>query len=309
MKYDANGALLESAIDGLPEPIRGKVRDIYVFDDCLMLVASDRLSAFDVVMPNGIPDKGKVLTFLSKFWFEKFDWIANHLISMDISEYPEVTHPYAQDLEGRSMLVRKLEPLPVEAVARGYLIGSGWKDYQRTGSVCGISLRDGHSLAGKLDDPLYTPAYKAPKGEHDENITYARTIELIGAEAAATVRELTLKLYSEAAAFAHTKGIIIADTKFEFGRAGEEIVLIDEALTPDSSRFWPIEAYEVGTSPPSFDKQFVRDWLETQDWGKTPPAPNLPDEVVEKTREKYLAAYEALTGSPLPVSPVLLETR
>ena len=220
MKYDANGALLESAIDGLPEPIRGKVRDIYVFDDCLMLVASDRLSAFDVVMPNGIPDKGKVLTFLSKFWFEKFDWIANHLISMDISDYPEVTHPYAQDLEGRSMLVRKLEPLPVEAVARGYLIGSGWKDYQRTGSVCGISLRDGHSLAGKLDDPLYTPAYKAPKGEHDENITYARTIELIGAEAAATVRELTLKLYSEAAAFAHTKGIIIADNKFEFGRAG-----------------------------------------------------------------------------------------
>ena len=309
MKYDANGALLETSIDGLPEPIRGKVRDIYVFDDSLMLVASDRLSAFDVVMPNGIPDKGKVLTYLSKFWCEKFDWIENHLISMDVADYPAVTHPYAQDLEGRSMLVRKLDAMPVEAVARGYLIGSGWKDYQRTGSVCGISLPPGQSLAGKLDDPLYTPAYKAPKGEHDENITYAQTIDLIGAEAAATLRDLTLRLYSEAAAFAHTKGIIIADTKFEFGLAGEEIVLIDEVLTPDSSRFWPIEEYEVGTSPPSFDKQFVRDWLETQEWGKTPPAPNLPDAVVEKTREKYLAAYEALTGLPLPASSELLETQ
>ncbi len=309
MKYDANGALLETSIDGLPEPIRGKVRDIYVFDDSLMLVASDRLSAFDVVMPNGIPDKGKVLTYLSKFWCEKFDWIENHLISMDVSDYPAVTHPYAQDLEGRSMLVRKLDAMPVEAVARGYLIGSGWKDYQRTGSVCGISLPPGQSLAGKLDDPLYTPAYKAPQGEHDENITYAQTIDLIGAEAAATLRDLTLRLYSEAAAFAHTKGIIIADTKFEFGLAGEEIVLIDEVLTPDSSRFWPIEEYEVGTSPPSFDKQFVRDWLETQEWGKTPPAPNLPDAVVEKTREKYLAAYEALTGLPLPASSELLETQ
>lgn len=308
MKYDANGALLETSIDGLPEPIRGKVRDIYVFDDTLMLVASDRLSAFDVVMPNGIPDKGRVLTYLSKFWCEKFDWIENHLISMDVADYPAVTHPYAQDLEGRSMLVRKLDAMPVEAVARGYLIGSGWKDYQRTGSVCGISLPPGQSLAGKLDDPLYTPAYKAPKGEHDENITYAQTIDLVGAEAAATLRDLTLRLYSEAAAFAHTKGIIIADTKFEFGLAGEEIVLIDEVLTPDSSRFWPIEEYEVGTSPPSFDKQFVRDWLETQEWGKTPPAPNLPDAVVEKTREKYLAAYEALTGLPLPASSVLLET-
>ncbi|MFM1551083.1 MAG: phosphoribosylaminoimidazolesuccinocarboxamide synthase [Lentisphaeria bacterium] len=309
MKYDANGALLETSIDGLPEPIRGKVRDIYVFDDSLMLVASDRLSAFDVVMPNGIPDKGRVLTYLSKFWCEKFDWIENHLISMDVADYPAVTHPYAQDLEGRSMLVRKLDAMPVEAVARGYLIGSGWKDYQRTGSVCGISLPPGQSLAGKLDDPLYTPAYKAPKGEHDENITYAQTIDLVGAEAAATLRDLTLRLYSEAAAFAHTKGIIIADTKFEFGLAGEEIVLIDEVLTPDSSRFWPIEEYEVGTSPPSFDKQFVRDWLETQEWGKTPPAPNLPDAVVEKTREKYLAAYEALTGLPLPASSVLLETQ
>lgn len=308
MKYDANGALLETSIDGLPEPIRGKVRDIYVFDDTLMLVASDRLSAFDVVMPNGIPDKGRVLTYLSKFWCEKFDWIENHLISMDVADYPAVTHPYAQDLEGRSMLVRKLDAMPVEAVARGYLIGSGWKDYQRTGSVCGISLPPGQSLAGKLDDPLYTPAYKAPQGEHDENITYAQTIDLVGAEAAATLRDLTLRLYSEAAAFAHTKGIIIADTKFEFGLAGEEIVLIDEVLTPDSSRFWPIEEYEVGTSPPSFDKQFVRDWLETQEWGKTPPAPNLPDAVVEKTREKYLAAYEALTGLPLPASSVLLET-
>ena len=309
MKYDANGALLETSIDGLPEPIRGKVRDIYVFDDSLMLVASDRLSAFDVVMPNGIPDKGRVLTYLSKFWCEKFDWIENHLISMDVADYPAVTHPYAQDLEGRSMLVRKLDAMPVEAVARGYLIGSGWKDYQRTGSVCGISLPPGQSLAGKLDDPLYTPAYKAPQGEHDENITYAQTIDLVGAEAAATLRDLTLRLYSEAAAFAHTKGIIIADTKFEFGLAGEEIVLIDEVLTPDSSRFWPIEEYEVGTSPPSFDKQFVRDWLETQEWGKTPPAPNLPDAVVEKTREKYLAAYEALTGLPLPASSVLLETQ
>lgn len=300
MNYDRNGALIESAIAGLPEPNRGKVRDIYEFEDTLLLVASDRLSAFDVVMPNGIPDKGKVLNCMSKFWFDLFDFMPNHYITMDPAEYPEVTHPYADDLRDRSMLVKKLDPLPVEAVARGYLIGSGWKDYQRSGSVCGISLKAGYAMASQLEDALFTPAYKAPKGEHDENITFAKTIELVGADTAATVRDYTLKLYTAAAKFAREKGIIIADTKFEFGRDGENIILIDEVLTPDSSRFWPVSQYEVGSSPPSFDKQFVRDWLETANWDKSPPAPELPDEVVEKTREKYLTAYESLTGSALP---------
>ena len=239
MNYDANGALLSTEIPELGEPIRGKVRDIFDLGDSLLLVASDRLSAFDVVMPNGIPNKGAVLTSMSKFWFELFDWMTNHLISMDVNEYPEALKPYASHLDKRSMLVKKCKPLPVECVARGYLIGSGWKDYQATGSVCGLDLREGYVLADQLDKPLFTPAYKAPKGEHDENISFERAVELVGQDTAQFVKDKTLELYSKGAEYALTKGIIIADTKFEFGESDGEIILIDEVLTCDSSRFWP----------------------------------------------------------------------
>lgn len=294
MQYDRNGALLQTEIEGLPAPTRGKVRDIYDLGDSLLLVASDRISAFDVIMPNGIPDKGKVLTGLSMFWFSRFDWMANHLISADVAEYPAVLQPYAKDLAGRSMLVKKAQPLPVECVARGYLIGSGWKDYQSTGGVCGIALREGYQIASKLDTPIFTPAHKAEIGEHDENISYAQVETAVGAETAAYLREQTLRLYSEAADFARTRGIIIADTKFEFGRFDGEIILIDEVLTADSSRFWPADGWQEGKNPPSLDKQFVRDYLETLDWGKVAPGPDLPDEIVEKTREKYLQALEQI---------------
>ncbi len=299
MKYDQHGALIRSEIAGLPEPRRGKVRDIYELDDTLLLVATDRISAFDCVMPNGIPDKGKVLTALSRFWFEMLDWMPNHLISMDPEAYPETLAPYRDDLRGRSMLVRRTEPLPVECVCRGYLIGSGWKDYQRTGSVCGIPLAAGYKLAGKIEPPIFTPAYKAQQGEHDENITYDRVVELVGADTAVTLRDNTLKLYSAGADYARSKGIIIADTKFEFGVRDDEIILIDEVLTPDSSRFWPADDYRTGISPPSLDKQFVRDYLETQDWDKSPPAPELPEEIVVNTRKKYIEAYERLSGKSL----------
>lgn len=299
MQYDQNGALIKTVIDGLPEPKSGKVRDIFDLGDSLLMVASDRLSAFDVVMPNGIPDKGKVLTSISAFWFSHFDSTPNHLITADVDEYPEQLAPYRDDLRHRSMLVRKAQPLPVECVARGYLIGSGWKDYQRTGSVCGIELRAGYQLASQLESPVFTPAYKAEKGEHDENITYAKVVELVGADTAAALRQKTLDLYQQGAEYARSRGIIIADTKFEFGLLDGDIILIDEVLTPDSSRFWPADQYEVGTSPPSLDKQFVRDYLETLDWGKTAPGPELPAEVVNRTRDKYLQAYEKLTGSPL----------
>ena len=299
MNYDRNGALLESHIPELDPPKRGKVRDIYDLGDSLLLVASDRLSAFDVVMPNGIPDKGRVLTGLSSFWFSLLDWMPNHVISADADAFPEVLQPYADDLRGRAMLVKKAHPLPVECVARGYLIGSGWKDYQRTGMICGIPLKAGYSMASRLETPLFTPASKAELGEHDENISYAQAIESIGPDSAAFLRDSTLKLYSTAADFARDKGIIIADTKFEFGRAGDEIILIDEVLTPDSSRFWPADKWVVGENPPSLDKQFVRDYLESISFNKTPPGPDLPDEVVGKTREKYLLAYEQLTGDQL----------
>ncbi len=299
MQYDDNGALLKSTIPELPPPKRGKVRDIYEVDDCLLLVATDRISAFDSVMPNGIPDKGKILTSISKFWFEVMEWMPNHMITADVSEYPESLAAYHSDLKDRSMLVRKANPLPVECVSRGYLIGSGWKDYQATGSICGIDLRPGYRLAEKLDTPLFTPAYKAPQGEHDENISYAKVMDLIGADAAAFLKEQTEKLYIEAAEFALKKGIIIADTKFEFGVFNDEIILIDEVLTPDSSRFWPAADYVAGKNPPSLDKQFVRDYLESVSWDKSPPAPELPNDVVEKTREKYLQAFYELTGNYL----------
>lgn len=294
MQYDRNGALLQTQIDGLAPPKQGKVRDIYDLGDSLLLVASDRLSAFDVVMPNGIPDKGKVLTGLSLFWFERFDWMTNHLISADVAEYPAILQPYAADLAGRSMIVKKAQPLPVECVARGYLIGSGWKDYQATGSVCGIPLRAGYQIASQLDAPIFTPAHKAELGEHDENISYDQVVATVGAETAEFLRERTLRIYGEAAAFARERGIIIADTKFEFGLFEGEIILIDEVLTADSSRFWPADGWREGQNPPSLDKQFVRDYLETLAWGKVAPGPDLPDEIVARTREKYLQALEQI---------------
>lgn len=298
MTYDKNHALIESSIPGLPPPRRGKVRDIYDLGDTLLLVASDRISAFDCVMPNGIPDKGKVLTAISRFWFEKFSWMPHHVISMNPEEYPEAAKRCADDLAGRSMLVKKARNLPVECIARGYLVGSGWKEYQSNGMVCGIALRPGYVQADKLDEPLFTPSYKAEQGEHDENITYAQVVDMTDETTAAALREYTLRLYSEARDYAATRGIIIADTKFEFGYdADGTMILIDEVLTPDSSRFWPAESYETGRNPPSLDKQFVRDYLEEIAFDKSPPAPELPDEVVRKTREKYLAALEQLTGT------------
>jgi len=295
MKFDRNHALLQSEIPGLPEPRRGKVRDIYDLGDRLLLVATDRISAFDCVMPNGIPDKGKILTALTRFWFEFLDWMPSHLISADVATFPEPARAVADVLSGRAMLVKKADVVPVECVARGYLVGSGWSEYQRSGMVCGIPLRPGYVQAEKLDAPLFTPAYKAEQGEHDENIDFARVVDMTGAETAARLRDLTLRLYGSAADYAATRGVIIADTKFEFGFDGSgDLILVDEVLTPDSSRFWPAEHYRTGANPPSLDKQFVRDYLESIAFNKTPPAPELPDDVVAKTRTKYLDALRAL---------------
>lgn len=299
MKYDAAGALLETTIPGAPQPIRGKVRDIYDLGDTLIFIATDRISAFDCILPNGIPHKGKVLTSISRFWFEKFDWMPNHIISCDPSDFPAPFNNYVKDLEGRSMYVRKAEMLPVECIARGYIVGSGWKDYQRSGSVCGIELRVGYQQAEKLDVTLYTPSSKAEVGEHDENITFAKSAELVGQEMAQRLSDVTLKIYNEGAAYAKERGIILADTKFEFGMIDGELILGDEVLTPDSSRFWPADEYQVGSNPPSLDKQFVRDYLESLDWDKTNPAPALTAEVIDKTVEKYLDAYKRVTGADL----------
>ncbi len=298
MKYDKNGALLESAVEGVKLINRGKVRDIYDLGDSLLFVASDRISAFDVIMPNGIPKKGKLLTQVSLFWFEFMDWIPNHLITADMSSRPELKD-CVDDLQGRAMIVKKAKPLPVECIVRGYLIGSGWKDYQKTGMVSGIKLRDGYRQAEKLDQALFTPSTKAEQGDHDEAISYEQVVELIGQEKAEKVRDLSLKIYNTAADYAREKGIILADTKFEFGELDGEIILIDEVLTPDSSRFWPADQYEVGCSPPSLDKQYLRDYLETLDWNKQAHGPNLPEEVVMKTTEKYLDAYRQLAGKEL----------
>ena len=299
MNYDENGALLSTQIDGLDAPRSGKVRDMYDLGDQLLLVATDRISAFDVILPNGIPDKGKVLTSISKFWFDMIDWMPNHLISSDVKDYPDILQPYAKHLEKRSMLVKKTQPLPVECVARGYIIGSGWKDYQSTGAICGINLREGYQLADKLDETIFTPAHKAEVGEHDENISFDKVVDILDQDMADFLKEKTLKLYNCAADFAKTKGIIIADTKFEFGQIDGETILIDEVLTCDSSRFWPAESYVPGQNPPSLDKQYVRDYLETLDWGKTAPGPQLPEEVVMKTKEIYLKAYKQLTEQDL----------
>jgi phosphoribosylaminoimidazole-succinocarboxamide synthase len=298
MNYDANGALLTSEIPGLPMINRGKVRDIYDLGDSLLFVASDRLSAFDVVMPEGIPGKGKVLTGISLFWFELMGWLPNHLITADISSRPELKN-YVSDLQGRSMIVKKAKTLPVECIVRGYLVGSGWKDYCKTGVVSGHKLRSGYVQADKLDQPLFTPSTKAELGEHDEAISFDEVVKLIGPDYAARIRDLSLKVYQTAADYALTKGIIVADTKFEFGIYNGEVILIDEVLTPDSSRFWPADQYRPGCSPPSLDKQFVRDYLETLDWNKTAPGPRLPQEIIEKTAAKYREACKVLTGGDI----------
>ena len=298
MRYDANGALLETQIPGLKPVHRGKVRDIYDMGDSLLFVATDRISAFDCVMPNGIPDKGKVLTQMSLFWFELLSWMPNHLLCWDAAQFPASLKAVAGDLAGRSLIVKKARMIPLECIVRGYLIGSGWKDYRKNGRVCGIPLPAGYQQAQKLEEPLFTPSTKADSG-HDENISFETAVELVGREKAEKVRKCTLRIYKEAAAHAEKCGIILADTKFEFGDFNGEVILIDEVLTPDSSRFWPKSDYRVGCSPPSLDKQFVRDYLESLDWDKTPPAPALPEEIVMKTREKYVEALKALSGKTL----------
>ena len=292
-------ALLQSDIQSLPFLHRGKVRDIYaVGDDKLLIVQTDRLSAFDVVLPDPIPGKGEVLTTVSNFWFNKLAHIIpNHLTGI-APESVVKTDAEREQVRGRAFVVKKLRPLPIEAIVRGYLVGSGWKDYQNTGKVCGILLPKGLREAEKLPMPLFTPSTKAAVGEHDENISMDRAVELLGEVFAMQVHHATLRLYEEASAYAATKGIIIADTKFEFGLDGAgKVYLIDEALTPDSSRFWPADQYHVGSNPPSFDKQFVRDWLETSGWNKRAPAPHIPQEVLQKTADKYREALVKLMGA------------
>jgi phosphoribosylaminoimidazole-succinocarboxamide synthase len=293
-------ALFESRIKSLPRIGKGKVRDIYaVGDDKMLIVASDRLSAFDVVLPDPIPDKGKVLNQMANFWFERLGHIVpNQLTGIDPEQVVKDEDEKLQ-VRGRSVVVKKLKPLPIEAVVRGYLIGSGWKDYQKTGAVCGIELPRGLQQAQKLPQPIFTPATKAESG-HDENISFEEVVKLIGKHLAEKVRDVSIRLYKEASEYAATKGIIIADTKFEFGLSpSNELVLIDEVLTADSSRFWPADSYKVGISPPSYDKQYVRDYLETLTWDKTPPAPKLPPDVISRTAQKYREALERLTGRRL----------
>ncbi len=276
---------------------RGKVRDIYDLGETLLIVTTDRISAFDVIMNEGIPDKGFVLNQISAFWFRQMeDIIPNHIISTEVKDFPEVCRKYAADLEGRSMLVKKAKPLPVECIVRGYLSGSGWKDYKATGAICGIRLPAGLVESGKLPEPIFTPSTKAELGTHDENISFEKMVELCGKETAEKVRTVTLRIYSKAREIADARGIIIADTKFEYGIYNGELIIIDECMTPDSSRFWPKESYKPGGPQPSFDKQFLRDYLETLDWNKTAPAPPLPAEIVRKTGEKYMEALVKLTG-------------
>ena len=293
--------LLQTSLSDLPLMRRGKVRDVYsINDEQILIVATDRISAFDCVLPTPIERKGEVLTALSEFWFEKLGHVvANHLITSDIDQMPEAIRRHASILAGRSMLVRKADVYPVECVVRGYLVGSGWKDYLRTGEVCGHKLPEGLVESAELPEPLFTPSTKAEHG-HDENISEAQVRELVGEETTSLLRETSIRLYSEARAYARERGIIIADTKFEFGvdKAGS-LVLIDEVLTPDSSRFWPADQYAPGRSQPSFDKQFVRDYLETLDWDKKPPAPTIPPEVAKATTSRYLEAYRLLAGKEL----------
>jgi phosphoribosylaminoimidazole-succinocarboxamide synthase len=289
---------LLDAAEGIERVGSGKVREIYrVDDDHLLLVASDRISAFDVVMPTSIPDKGKVLTAMTAFWLDHLaGTVADHRISTDVDEYPPSLKPYADALRGRSMLCRRADVIPVECVARGYLAGSGWKEYRTDGTVCGIRLPAGLGESAQLPEPIFTPATKAEQGAHDENISFERMAAIVGDDMASRLLDVTLKLYTLAAEHARSRGIILADTKFEFGVVDGKLTLIDEVLTPDSSRFWPADDYAVGRSQASFDKQYVRDWLETQDWDKTAPGPQLPAEVVDGTRRRYVEAYERLSG-------------
>lgn len=294
-----DSTVLSVELPGVPKIKSGKVREIFDLGDRLLLVATDRISAFDVVLPNGIPRKGEVLTQLSHFWFERFaSLVPNHLLARADEPLPARLQPFADRLARRSMIVKKAQPLPIECVVRGYLAGSGWKEYQRSQTVCGIKLPPGLQESSELPEPIFTPATKAEVG-HDENISFEQAARIVGDELAARVRELSLQIYKAARDYARQRGIIIADTKFEFGLHEGELILIDEVLTPDSSRFWPADRYAPGRSQPSFDKQFVRDYLETLDWDKTPPGPTLPPEVVAKTSAKYLEAYERLTGKRL----------
>ena len=298
MKYDKNQALLECQIPELPRK-SGKVRDVFDLGDSLLMVVTDRISAFDVILPSGVPGKGKVLNLLSLFWLEFFG-VNNHLITADVEKYPAVLRPYAEHLRGRSMLVRKVKMVEVECIARGYLTGSGWKEYQKSGTVNGEKLREGYQNASKLDEVLFTPTTKAAIGDHDEAINYAQTVDLVGEKTAKLLKDTTIGLYSKAADYARPRGIIIADTKFEFGLdADGSLILADEVLTPDSSRFWPESSYAVGKNPPSLDKQYVRDWLDSINFNHQPPGPVLPDDVIARTREIYLKAYKDLTGKEL----------
>jgi phosphoribosylaminoimidazole-succinocarboxamide synthase len=303
--------VLETNLSGLTLARRGKVRDVYDLGEHLLIVATDRISAFDYILGSGIPDKGRVLTQLSAFWFDKVsDLVPHHLVSVDVGDFPEAARRHADVLAGRSMLVRKTAPLPIECVARGYLSGSGWKEYRQNRTVCGISLPPGLQESDRLERPIFTPATKAESG-HDENISETRAGEIVG-PMISTLRDLTIAIYERGVEYARTRGIIIADTKFEFGlraaggsgapSSASDLMLIDEVLTPDSSRFWPVDQYRPGTNPPSFDKQFVRDYLEQIGWNKQPPVPSLPEDVVMRTRDKYLEAYRLLTGRDLPVA-------
>lgn len=290
----------QSSIDlpGIKKLRSGKVREVFDLGDTLLFVVTDRLSAFDVILSDPIPQKGAVLNQLSAFWFKRFDKIENHFITADFDQFPKELQPFRAQLAGRSMIVKKTQPLAVECVVRGYLAGSGWKEYQESQSVCGIKLPPGLKLASQLPEPIFTPATKADEG-HDENIDMARCAQIVGDEVANRVKDLSLEIYSRGRDHAAQRGIIVADTKFEFGTIDGKLLLIDEVLTPDSSRFWPRDQYVVGKSPPSFDKQFVRDYLETLDWDKTPPPPKLPTEVIEKTSAKYIEAFAKMTGEKL----------
>ena len=294
--------LFQSDLKSLPRVAQGKVRDVYaVGDEHLLIVTTDRLSAFDVVLPDPIPGKGAVLTAVSNFWFARIaSLLPNHLADISLQEVLPDRAEYDQ-VAGRAVVVRKMKALPVEAITRGYLTGSGWKDYQQSGAICGIELPSGLKLAEQLPEPIYTPSTKAEVGDHDENISFVQSASRLGQDLATQVRDVSLMIYAQAAEYAKTRGIIIADTKFEFGLDNDgQLVLIDEVLTPDSSRFWPQASYRTGISPPSFDKQFVRDYLETLDWDKTAPGPSLPEEIINRTAEKYREALVRLTGSDLP---------
>jgi phosphoribosylaminoimidazole-succinocarboxamide synthase len=289
--------MAEETLPGLQLFNRGKVRDIYDLDDKLLLVASDRISAFDVILPTLIPDKGKILTKLSEFWFAVMqDILPHHLITTKVEEFPAACQPHKAKLEGRSMLVKKSTPAPVECIVRGYLAGSGWKDYQKTGAVCGIPLPKGLVEASRLDQPIFTPSTKAPVGDHDLNITFDEMVETVGKTLAQKMRDATVAIYQRARELGEKKGIIIADTKLEFGMEGDEIILIDEVLTPDSSRFWPLDGYQPGKTPDSFDKQFVRDYLLNLPWDMKSPPPALPPDIVKKTQDKYAEALRRLTA-------------